>query len=210
MTTITAETTFSRPTPKKLGPAPVRSANARDEYHRQLDDLVKEKKLGVRDRDFAEAALYAYSDATAKDFYPSQSTLADLRQCSTRTVQRRLAALKAAGVMAVAQLKGFDAKAKSWFCSSNTHRPLFLPEFVAKLEISRAAKRDARRAERVNAKAQPKKAYRDAGETRPAVKEFDELEIERRRAEALPPADQVAHARRARETLLRPQPPPVA
>jgi hypothetical protein len=206
MPTLTQDFHTARPTPKKLGPPPRFSANARDEYHRQLDYLVAEGELLVRDRDFAEAALYAFSDPSAKDFYPSQMVLAELRRCSIRTVQRRLSNLKGAGVMLVAQLKGFDPVKKAWFSSSNTHRVNFVPKWREKMDATRAERREKARLERIAARAMPKRPRaREDGQSRPEVPEFDPSEFATENP--LTPEELVAHARRAKDAL-RSKPPP--
>jgi len=186
-----------------LGEAPRLSANARDEYWRQLDYLAAEGFLDVRTRDFLTAATYTYSDRAGKDFYPSQATMADLRQCSKRTIQRRIKAAKGAGVLLVAQLKGFDSAKQAWFCSSNTHRISFRPEWVARLKENRAAKRAAQRDKRIQARAKRPAS----GETRPSVPEFDPGEVEQRESEALEPKEVRSRARALRAVILG-QPPP--
>lgn len=208
MTTITPELAYgARPTPKKLGPAPALSANARDDYNRQLDFLVSTGNLPVRARDFLQAALYTYSDKAAKDFYPSQATMADLRRCSTRTIQRLVAAAKAAGVLKTAQLKGYNAASSSWFCSSNTHRISFVPEWILKRQAAAAARADQRRAERIAGKAQPKR-NRDA-ESRPTVPELDAGVYELAALEAIPASEVPKRARSLRDVIIPPKPPPV-
>jgi hypothetical protein len=197
-----------RPTPRKLGEPPRRNAASRDEYHRQLDFLVAQGGLSVKDRDFLQAVTYAYSDRTAKDFYPSQSTMAELRRCSRRTIQRRVAGAKAAGVLLVAQLKGFDRSTATWYCSSNTHRPSFVPEWVEKARVARKERRDAQREKRLSARAQrPGRRSPGPEESRPAVPDFDPDESARVRREALSPEEARAKAREARAILLRPKPP---
>lgn len=201
----------ARATPRKLGPPPRLSANARDEYYRQLDYLAAEGVLDVRTKDFLRDVTYTYSDRAGKDFYPSQATMSELRRCSRRTLQRRVAAAKAAGVMLVAQLKGYDAKAGAWFCSSNTHRIAFVPEWVEKLKESRAAKRAAARDARTAAKA-PRKGprRRDEGESRPQVPEFDQAEVDARESEALEPNEVRSRARALRAVIMPGQPPPTS
>ena len=206
MTTIT-DYPATRPTPRKLGEAPLLNQNARDEYWRQLDYLTAEGFLDVRTRDFLTAATYAYSDRAGKDFYPSQATMAELRQCSRRTIQRRIHAAKGAGVLLVAQLKGFDSAKQAWFCSSNTHRISFRPEWVARLKESRAAKRAAAREARIAGRAKRPKMTSD--EARPPVPDFDPDEAARRHDEALEPKEVRSRARALRAVILG-QPPPKA
>lgn len=144
----------TRATPKKLGPPPRHSKNARDEYFRQLDYLSAKGDLSPRARDFLHVTTYHFSDAKASDYFPSQKTLAELHGCSRRTVQRRIALARDAGVLKVAQLKGYDPEAAAWFCSTNTHRPTFVEEWVDQLKASRAAKREEARKNRIGNRAQ--------------------------------------------------------
>ena len=209
MSTI-AEYPQTRPTPRKLGPAPRLSANARDEYQRQLDYLVAEGLLDVRTKDFLKDVTHAYSDRAGKDFYPSQATMAELRQCSRRTLQRRVAAAKESGVLLVAQLKGYDKATGAWFCSSNTHRITFVESWVEKVRASRAAKRAAAREARVAARAPRKRPGQgEQGESRPAVVEYDPGEVERRQSEALDPSEVRSKVRALRDVILG-QPPPAS
>lgn len=198
----------SRATPKKLGLAPRNSANARDEFYRQLDFLVKSKELDVKTRDFLVDALYTWSDKTAKDFYPSQKTMAEKRQCHIRTVQRRVRSARLAGVLKVAQLKGFDKGSQAWFCSSNTHRPTFVVEWVVELDKIRAARQATKRQERIEAKATPKSRNYRPGETRPSVPDVDLEEIEARQDLRAPDDVRRARARDMRALLTRERPPP--
>lgn len=211
MTTLTHDShRLPRPTPKKLGDPPRRDANARDEYHRQLDFLVAEGRVPVRVRDFLVDVLYAYSDKTAKDFYPSQATMAKHRRCSRRTIQRGVKAAKDAGVLQVAQLKGFDPATSTWYCSSNTHRPSFVTEWLEKMSEARKARAEARREKRIQARAQRPGArppYRGE-ETRPPVPPVDEEKLARDRAEALSPEETRIRAQEARDVLLGRKPPP--
>ncbi len=212
MTTISPQAAFApRPTPRKLGPQPSLSDNARDEYHRQLDWLVSLNKLDVATRDFLNAAAYNYSDKRAKDFYPSQSTMAEFRRCSRRTIQRRIQSAVKAGVLKVAQLKGFEPSSKSWYCSSNTHRVQYLPEWVAVVAASRAAKRDRDRQARIESKASPRGSRsRNDSPMRPEAPPVDLQEYQDRAQEAVPSSEVPSRAQRLRDALRGPQPPPAA
>ena len=117
--------------------------------------------------------------------------------------------MKAAGVLIVAQLKGFDPASKSWFCSSNTYRPNFLPEWSEKLKEARAALRAQAREERIASRAQaPRKKRTDEDSSRPHEPEFDPQELEDRRREALDPSEVKTRAELLRSALRRPKPPP--
>lgn len=211
MSTIAPSAWIARPTPRKLGAPERRNVQTREDWWRQLDYMVEHGELPVGTRDFLQAVSYAYSDKTAKDFWPAQSTMAELRDRSVRTVQRHVAIAKAAGVLLVAQLKGLDRSTNTWFCSSNTHRPSFKPEWAEKRKAERAARAAAKREARINARApRPGSKVRPPNESRPAIPDVDLEEIQARRESALGPAEQAARAKAAREILLRPQPPPDA
>jgi len=209
MPNLAQEVAFRRSTPKKLGPAPRHSDNARDEYFRQLDFLVAAGEITVRTQDFLVAAFRAWSDRAAKDFWPSQKTIAQARQCSPRTVQRRFAEARGAEVIASAQLKGFDKESSSWFCSSNTYRALFHPAWSEKLRADRARRADARRQDRISKRAMPSsRGSSSEAQTRPAVPEFDAEAYEASREAPLSPQVLRERAQRARDILTRAKPPP--
>jgi DNA-binding transcriptional regulator YhcF (GntR family) len=193
----------TRATPKKLGPPPRRSRNTRDEYFRQLDYLVERDELAPRARDFWHVTIYHYSDEKASDFYPSQRSLAELHGVSRRTVQRRLAAARDAGVLKVAQLKGYDPEAGAWFCSSNTHRPTFVDAFSEQLRASRAAKREKAREARIGNRAQRPGA-------KPPAPQNDANEAPTPVEPAASPEAVKAHLSAIRETLRPSRPPPDA
>lgn len=208
MSTIT-DYPATRPVPRKLGPATRLSANARNDYYRQIDYLAAEGALDVRTKDFLKDVLDVYSDRAGKDFYPSQSTMSEARQCSRRTIQRRIAAAKAAGVLLVAQLKGYDANAGAWFCSSNTHRITSTPEWAEKMKAKAKAVRDAKQKAKVDARATPKRANRrEEGETRPPIPDVDVDELERCRDEAVPVSEVRSFTDRLRAVIVPPRPPP--
>jgi hypothetical protein len=206
MTTL-AQPRLFRATPKKLGPAPRNSKSARDEFYRQLNTLADRGRLEPRVRDFLQVTVYAFSDETAADFFPSQETMAKLHGCSKRTISRRVAAAKSAGVLKVAQLKGYDPAAGAWFCSSNTHRPTFVDEFVAELKASRAAKRATARQARIGQRAQRPDPR---GSAAPVSPDFDPEEARSRHAAALEVSDVPARAQALRELLRPSRPPPDA
>ena len=152
MTTLTLPLNVVRPIPKKLGPPERRPRSARDDYFRQLSWAIREKKLDSRVQGFLHVVTFEYSDAAAKDFYPSQTTMAGLLKRSRRTVQRYVAAAKASGLLDVAQVKGFDGT--TWYCSSNTHRPKFLPEWMELRKAERAEKLAEKRRAKIEGRAQ--------------------------------------------------------
>jgi hypothetical protein len=121
-------------------------------WWRQLAWAVDRKQLDSRTRDFLVVTSLEYSGPDARDFYPSQATMAEFHGRSRRTIQRYVAAAKASGFLDVAQLKGFDGT--SWFCSSNTHRPKFLPEWMELQRVARAEKREKQRQDKIEGRAQ--------------------------------------------------------
>ena len=209
MSTI-ADYPQTRPVPRKLGPAKRLSGNARASYWQQVDFETSEGRLDVRTADFLKDVTHAYSNPAAVDFYPSQATMAEHRQCSRRTIQRRIERAKSAGVLLVAQLKGYDAKAGAWFCSSNTHRIAETPQWKAKKAERAAAKAKARHELAVAGRATPSRPNRrDEGETRPAVPDVDLDAIRQRESEAVPVSEVRSHTDRLRDVIMpRPHPPP--
>ena len=164
MTTLQPPLIFVRPTPRKLGAPQRLPNNARVDYWRQLNWAVENGQLDSRTRDFLQVTTFHYSDPAAADFYPSQAHMAALHGRSRRTIQRRIAAAKASKLLDVAQLKGFDGTA--WFCSSNTHRPKFLPEWLELRKADRAKKRAQAREARIAGR-----APRSSGRREPAAGE---------------------------------------
>jgi helix-turn-helix protein len=198
VTSVTQPQAFAtRATPKKLGPPPRHSKNARDEYFRQLDYLAAKGDLAPRTRDFLHVTTYHFSDAKASDYFPSQATLAELHGCSRRTVQRRIAVARSSGVLKVAQLKGYNPVVGAWFCSSNTHRPTFVPEWVDQLKASRAAKREEARKNRIGNRAQRPKERAAA-----TPQDYDPAEEADRARDRLAPSDVKARAQSLRELIL--------
>lgn len=152
MTTLTLPSSGIRPTPKKLGPPPRHSNRARNDYLRQISWAVENDLVAPRVREFLHVASFEYSGSDARDFYPSQEHMSGVFHCSRRTIQRRVAAAKASKLLDVVQVKGFDGT--TWYCSSNTHRPKFLPEWLAIDKAARAEKREKLRQEKIEARAQ--------------------------------------------------------
>ena len=206
MTTL-APPTAQRPTPKKLGAQPRHDAHYRETWHRGLDDAVREELISVDYANRTYSLFWQFSDETAKDCWPSQETLAAAWHCSRRTVQRVIDAGRRAGILKTAQLKGRGAS--GWFSSSNTHRAILRPEWLEKVTESRAAKRDAARRARLEAKATPARRTSSSPDeqTRPTIPDVDPAEYARAAQEALTGDERRERARRAREALLG-RPPP--
>lgn len=208
--TISQIAGFVRATPKKLGEAPRNDNHFRENWHRQLIDQSEKGKISSRHAFRLYDLFWGFSDETAKDCWPSQETLAKRWQCSTRSVQRTIAAGRRAGVLATAQLKGFDPQLSTWFSSSNTHRAKLVAEWVEKLKTSRAAKRDAQRQQRLTAKANPSTSKNRSDESfRPPTPDVDELEYKAVRDLRTPPEEAHRRAQALREAL-KGKPPPSA
>lgn len=200
MSTLTPPLNVVRPVPRKLGPPERHGINARLDWWRQLLWGVDKGLIDARTRDFLVVVSLEHSGPDARDFWPSQTTLAEAHKCSRRTIQRRIANAKKSEMLGVAQVKGFDGT--TWYCSSNTHRPKFLPEWAELQRIARAEKREKKRQEKIEGRAQrpgskvpgsrsedPSSTYRDHEHVHeappaPAPPSLEELEANRRRAAA--------------------------
>lgn len=205
---ITQNSTFTRATPKKLGPAPRNDNHFRENWHRQLIDQAEQGKISSRHSMRLYDLFFGFSDDTAKDCWPSQETLAKRWQCSIRSVQRTIDAGRRAGVLATAQLKGYDPAASAWFCSSNTHRAKLVAEWLERLKSSRALKRDAQRQSRLNAKATPAgSSARPSDSVRPSVPDVDVSHYEQAALDRVSPDESRRRAGILRD-LIQGRPPP--